>query len=116
MAKVCNEVIENLENNKISCSIFFDLAEAFDTVDHKILLRKLYSYGIRRELLNLLTSYLTNRKQCTIVNKVKLNWCDSTYVVPQGSTLSPFLLLMYINDLSQVSHIQIKIPLHYKTE
>ena len=41
VAKLCNEVIENLENNKTTYSIFLDLAKAFDTVEHKILLQKI---------------------------------------------------------------------------
>ena len=38
---MCNKVIENLENNKITYSIFLDLAKAFDTIEHKILLQKI---------------------------------------------------------------------------
>ena len=70
VAQVCNEIIENLENNDITCSIFLDLAKAFDTVDHKILLDKLHKYGIRGEPHKLLANYLNNRQQCTIINKI----------------------------------------------
>ena len=34
VAKMCNEVIKNLESNKITCSIFLDLVKALDTVDY----------------------------------------------------------------------------------
>ena len=34
-------IYENVEENKYTLSVFIDLAKAFDTVDHKILLRKM---------------------------------------------------------------------------
>ena len=96
VAQVCNEIIENLKNNDNTCSIFLDLAKAFDTVDHKILLDKLHKYGICGEPHKLLASHLKNRQQCTIINKIKSDQCENNYGVPQGSTLGPLLFLIYI--------------------
>ena len=57
------KLLNNLDNGLSSCAIFLDLAKAFDSVDHSILLRKLEHYGIRGMPLQLLESYLTNRSQ-----------------------------------------------------
>ena len=36
-----------MDSGKISIGVFWDLRKVFDTVDHCILLDKLYKYGIR---------------------------------------------------------------------
>ena len=73
VSQVCNDIKENLENKSIICSVFLDLAKAFNTVNHQILLNKLFKYGIRGEYLKLFKSYLlySTEKQYTVVNYIK---------------------------------------------
>ena len=67
---IYDKFINNIDQNLYTCCLFLDLSKAFDTVDHDILLDKLYrNFGIRGKPLNLLTSYLKNRYQYTNVRK-----------------------------------------------
>ena len=44
-------------------TVFVDLKKAFDTVTHSILIRKMYTYGIRGNILKWFESYLADRSQ-----------------------------------------------------
>ena len=63
-----DKLIESLDRGVYVIGIFLDFSIAFDTVDNKILLQKLYHYGIRGPAYDWFYSYLTGRKQYVTYN------------------------------------------------
>ena len=61
--ELVDRISQELDKGSTPLNIFIDLSKAFDTLDHKILLHKLNHYGFNGHALNIMKSYLTDRKQ-----------------------------------------------------
>ena len=70
---VSDHILNNMNNGKVTGAIFLDLRKAFDTVSHKLLLKKLHSNGIIGNTLKWFQSYLENRTQTVNINSTLIS-------------------------------------------
>jgi hypothetical protein len=99
LLKLTNFVSNEINKKNYTVGIFLDLKKAFDTVPHRILLKKLEKLGIRGVALKWFTNYLNGRSQKVEIEGQLSDVELITISILQGSILGPILFLCYINDL-----------------
>ena len=99
-------IIENtFENSKGPLYLcFVDFKKAFDSVDHKLLLNKLVTYGINGNFLKVISSLYSKVKSCVRGNDGLTDTFPCNRGVRQGCVLSPVLFALFLNDLN--THIK----------
>ena len=73
-------------------------------MDHQILIKKLFSYGIHGNTLKWFQSYLTDRSQYVTYDGIESKVLPIKYDVPQRSILGPLLFIIYMNDIFNISN------------
>ena len=88
-----------LGNRGDSGALLTDLSKAFNCILHELSIAKVAAYGFDYNSLQMLQSYLSNRKQRAKINVWYSKYCEILFGVPQGTTLGPLLFNIYICDM-----------------
>ena len=94
------DITEKIRNNihlDVSCMLL-DLQNAFDTINHEILLFKLGSYCVRGFCSVCIRSYLNGRTQCVAIIHQYSNILAVECATPQASIIGPLWFLIYVNN------------------
>ena len=108
LLKIQSDILAAVDNQRVTLLVLLDLSAAFDTIDHQVLLNRLYvKYGITGTALKWFNSYLSDRKQRILINGSYSSDFDLPQGVPQGSCSGPLLFTLYASKLFDVveSHL-----------
>ena len=92
-------ILNNMNEGKATGAISLDLKNAFDTINHNLLIKNLNKCGISGLSLKWFVSYLSGRSQAVNVSSSLLDFKNIGIGIPQGTILGPLLFIIFVNLL-----------------
>lgn len=100
LLKITEDIREGMENKCVTVLVLIDFSNAFNAVDHDLLLAFLTRYSISAPVIKWFSSYLRGRRQAIRTDGGNSDWCEVGAGVPQGGILSPLLFSLFINSIT----------------
>jgi hypothetical protein len=103
-----HSIATTLEENQYARAVLFDFSKAFDRVDHDVLFNKLSRLPLPTKIFRLIISFLSERKQYTLINGNQSLPAPINMGIIQGSVLGPTLFTILVNDirpLNKINHL-----------
>ena len=98
LLNLTQHIEDGYQEGKITGTAFVDLSAAYDTVNHRLLIQKLYNTTQDSALCRVIQNLLSNRRFYVELNNERSRWRLQKNGLPQGSVLSPILFNVYTND------------------
>ena len=94
---VVKEMYSTINNNKLMCMTFVDIAKSFNCVDHKVLCKKLRDVAMSNRVVSWFRTYLNRSQIIKYGNDVSTEMMVPIGIA-QGTVLGPLMFIFYIND------------------
>ena len=104
LLKVKTDILNNMDQKRVTFLVLLDLSAAFNLVSFKLLLNCLYYiFGVTGTALKWIESYLTNRTHRVKIDDMESDPVTLKWGMPQGSVLGPILYTLFTSPLSNLS-------------
>jgi len=110
--RLTQDIVHGFNNSERTAAIFFDLEKAFDKASHSGLLYKLKEKGLDATLWCWIKNFLDDRSFCVSHQGARSKFYPITCGVPQGSSLSPTLFILFFSDVVKSLPSNVKVALY----
>jgi ribonucleases P/MRP protein subunit RPP40 len=104
---VLHHITRMLEDSSYVRCLFIDYSRAFDTINHKLLIRKLSSLAMPSKIVRWIVNFLTGRTRAVSLDGKLSNWLPITQSIVQGSCIGTILYIILASDLKLRSTVNL---------